>query len=280
MARSPAGMAVVHGLQNGKQRGSSQQGGIRCFRCRVPQPPAVMATYAEVLHRSVFAPDCRHGPFCARCRHAVTAQVLPSCACRALVASWREAAWPSTATVPEPRLPSATTAGGSLSSRAQASVTSGMSPEATSKGELSTVDVQRVEEMGGVSCGIGEAGSAFLSWENFIPISGSYQAASGNDAILVGAGGITSPGQDHQGARSSAAAQAPTENQHSSAPAVAMPVQTQTAAAIKRGRHDGDSDPTRSTRARPGLASGAGSPASVATFAAQAAAAAARRHRR
>ncbi|CAE7695797.1 unnamed protein product [Symbiodinium sp. CCMP2456] len=64
-------------------------------RCRVPQT-AGSAFYAEVLHRPVTVQGCTHGPFCARCRRSVSAQVLPFCVCRALVSTWREAAWPVT----------------------------------------------------------------------------------------------------------------------------------------------------------------------------------------
>ncbi|OLP77867.1 hypothetical protein AK812_SmicGene42021 [Symbiodinium microadriaticum] len=67
----------------------------RCVQCRVPQT-AGGAFYAEVLHRPVTVQGCTHGPFCARCRRSVSAQVLPFCVCRALVSAWREAAWPVT----------------------------------------------------------------------------------------------------------------------------------------------------------------------------------------
>eukprot|EP00439_Symbiodinium_sp_Y106_P043214 s3954_g5.t1 len=67
----------------------------RCVQCRVPQT-AGAAFYAEVLHRPVTVQGCTHGPFCARCRRSVSAQVLPFCVCRALVSTWREAAWPVT----------------------------------------------------------------------------------------------------------------------------------------------------------------------------------------
>merc|ERR1740129_2606877 len=62
-----------------------------CLQCRTPQPARCSVAYADVVCRPLFARDCPHGPFCARCRQLISAQVLPSCICRALIGAWREA---------------------------------------------------------------------------------------------------------------------------------------------------------------------------------------------
>mmetsp|Transcript_61142 Transcript_61142/g.129129 ORF Transcript_61142/g.129129 Transcript_61142/m.129129 type:complete len:382 (+) Transcript_61142:93-1238(+) len=73
---------------------SAPKGAPRCVQCRLPQPVKCTASYADVLCRSLFQPDCAHGPFCARCRRSVSCRVLPSCVCRALVNTWHELTWP------------------------------------------------------------------------------------------------------------------------------------------------------------------------------------------
>ncbi|CAE8615000.1 unnamed protein product [Polarella glacialis] len=75
-----------------------------CAQCRRPQTGPGNAAYGKVIYRPVFEPGCQHGPFCERCKRAIAARVLPSCVCRALVESWREAAWPEPKPVePEPK---------------------------------------------------------------------------------------------------------------------------------------------------------------------------------
>eukprot|EP00927_Polykrikos_kofoidii_P050702 TRINITY_DN44597_c0_g1_i1.p1 TRINITY_DN44597_c0_g1~~TRINITY_DN44597_c0_g1_i1.p1 ORF type:complete len:533 (-),score=78.85 TRINITY_DN44597_c0_g1_i1:97-1695(-) len=59
-----------------------------CLQCRRPQPLDSSARSAVVLRRSLFAPECDHGPFCQRCRCRVASQVLPTCVCRALIIDW------------------------------------------------------------------------------------------------------------------------------------------------------------------------------------------------
>jgi len=65
-----------------------------CTQCRAPVAATGTASYADVLHRPVFVPNCKHGPFCSRCRSSISSRVLPSCVCRALVDTWRETPWP------------------------------------------------------------------------------------------------------------------------------------------------------------------------------------------
>lgn len=67
-------------------------GGRLCLQCRRSQPSSKPVAYACVECPSIFLKECPHGPFCARCRRAVSSQVLPSCVCRGLIKTWREAA--------------------------------------------------------------------------------------------------------------------------------------------------------------------------------------------
>ncbi|CAE7236160.1 unnamed protein product [Symbiodinium natans] len=66
--------------------------GVRtCTQCANPigkEPGAV--AYAQLVCRSVFHPDCKHGPFCPKCRERVAQKVLPCCVCRGLIESWRQ----------------------------------------------------------------------------------------------------------------------------------------------------------------------------------------------
>lgn len=67
-------------------------GGRLCIQCRRMQPPSKPVAYANVECTSIFMKECPHGPFCARCRRAISSQVLSSCVCRGLIGTWREAA--------------------------------------------------------------------------------------------------------------------------------------------------------------------------------------------
>mmetsp|Transcript_16378 Transcript_16378/g.34222 ORF Transcript_16378/g.34222 Transcript_16378/m.34222 type:complete len:278 (-) Transcript_16378:32-865(-) len=66
--------------------------GRRCLQCQRAQPLSKPVAYASVECPPIFSRECPHGPFCARCRKAVSAQVLPACICRGLIGTWREAA--------------------------------------------------------------------------------------------------------------------------------------------------------------------------------------------
>eukprot|EP00927_Polykrikos_kofoidii_P007135 TRINITY_DN12901_c2_g2_i1.p1 TRINITY_DN12901_c2_g2~~TRINITY_DN12901_c2_g2_i1.p1 ORF type:complete len:433 (+),score=71.01 TRINITY_DN12901_c2_g2_i1:78-1301(+) len=88
-----AGYTARSRLNTLASRNASGAGGRPCLRCRLPQAVAGSACgglFADVVTRPLFGKECPHGPFCARCRHRVGAQALPSCVCRALVGSWRE----------------------------------------------------------------------------------------------------------------------------------------------------------------------------------------------
>lgn len=65
--------------------------GRLCVQCLTPQRPGSALAYAEVACRPVVGGrDCKHGPFCSRCRRGVVKEVLPSCVCRGLIDIWRE----------------------------------------------------------------------------------------------------------------------------------------------------------------------------------------------
>lgn len=62
-----------------------------CVRCRSERPERRPMRYANVASRPLFEPNCPHGPFCDWCQRRISAGTLPSCTCRALIRSWREA---------------------------------------------------------------------------------------------------------------------------------------------------------------------------------------------
>lgn len=74
---------------------AARSGAPPCAQCRLHQPANCTAAYGGVVCRSVFSPECQHGPFCARCRRSIAGQCLPSCVCRALIGEWREMMWPA-----------------------------------------------------------------------------------------------------------------------------------------------------------------------------------------
>mmetsp|Transcript_39630 Transcript_39630/g.88793 ORF Transcript_39630/g.88793 Transcript_39630/m.88793 type:complete len:287 (-) Transcript_39630:105-965(-) len=62
-----------------------------CANCSNPMSKKPgEAAYAELVCRSVFEPDCKHGPFCLKCRERVAQKVLPCCVCRGLIQTWRQ----------------------------------------------------------------------------------------------------------------------------------------------------------------------------------------------
>lgn len=63
-------------------RCDAQVDGPRCLRCR----GAAGEVYASVVRNSIFAEDCAHGPYCARCADRMQRHTLPFChGCSALV---------------------------------------------------------------------------------------------------------------------------------------------------------------------------------------------------
>eukprot|EP00929_Paragymnodinium_shiwhaense_P051642 TRINITY_DN25953_c1_g1_i11.p1 TRINITY_DN25953_c1_g1~~TRINITY_DN25953_c1_g1_i11.p1 ORF type:complete len:337 (-),score=41.16 TRINITY_DN25953_c1_g1_i11:125-1135(-) len=79
---------------SGKVRSIPRAGARLCLRCRAPSDHTAAhgvksaGHFADVVSKSLFAKECPHGPFCARCRIRVSEQAIPSCVCRALVADW------------------------------------------------------------------------------------------------------------------------------------------------------------------------------------------------
>ncbi|CAE7944604.1 unnamed protein product [Symbiodinium sp. KB8] len=62
-----------------------------CANCANPMSKEPgEAAYAQLVCRSVFQPDCKHGPFCPKCRERVAQKVLSCCVCRGLIESWRQ----------------------------------------------------------------------------------------------------------------------------------------------------------------------------------------------
>jgi len=82
--------------------GGKSDSRVHCLQCRSPQPASGMVAYGDAICRPLFLEGCEHGPFCARCRRSMSAQVLPSCICHALIGSWREQ---SSAKLVEPTTP-------------------------------------------------------------------------------------------------------------------------------------------------------------------------------
>jgi len=73
----------------------------RCVQCRRPQSAQCVLAHAHVLHRSIFSPECVHGPFCERCRRAISERVLPACICKALIDAWDDERPPARVVAPE-----------------------------------------------------------------------------------------------------------------------------------------------------------------------------------
>eukprot|EP00929_Paragymnodinium_shiwhaense_P090909 TRINITY_DN50992_c0_g1_i1.p1 TRINITY_DN50992_c0_g1~~TRINITY_DN50992_c0_g1_i1.p1 ORF type:complete len:246 (+),score=39.62 TRINITY_DN50992_c0_g1_i1:113-850(+) len=162
-----------------------QAGRVRCVQCRRVPHEACKAFFADTVHRPVLDACCGHGPFCERCRVSVASQVLPFCVCRALVAAWREEAWPDRPGV---------TINGALAARVVADVPADSVTAAPASAFVSW-DSMKVDSDATAAPAPGPPGdaqdapTAFLSWDSFAGPSGAAadagrQAAA--DAIPQG----------------------------------------------------------------------------------------------
>lgn len=98
----PSSRAVGHRQAATDADGGKNDSRVRCLQCRAPQPASSTVAYGDAVCRPLFKEGCEHGPFCARCRRSMSAQVLPSCICHALIGNWREQSSTKPAEVAEP----------------------------------------------------------------------------------------------------------------------------------------------------------------------------------
>lgn len=67
------------------KRGLDVDSTPRCLRCRSAAGEASEHRYVDIVCRSIFEPQCAHGPFCDTCIQKLQRQTLAFCSCRALI---------------------------------------------------------------------------------------------------------------------------------------------------------------------------------------------------